>query len=90
MKKTLCVAIVGLLSGQEQTVSRALRKKVSLRYLPASRVPSVPRGCSHIVLMTKFIGHNWQREAHKALPRERVLLHHGGISGLIALVGGLS
>jgi hypothetical protein len=77
------VAVVGLMPDQAKKVARRLGSHFDLRFLPASRRPGFPGGCARVVLMTKFIGHDWQWAAYAQFSRECVHRHHGGTSTLI-------
>jgi hypothetical protein len=84
------VTVVGLLDGQAKRVRRAVGDRLKFHFLPAGRRPRILAGCDEVILMTKFIGHDWQREAHAAYPRKAVRLHHGGVSRLIRLLKNLA
>jgi hypothetical protein len=78
-----CVAVVGLLPGQAARVDRAINGRLKIHFLPADRRPRIPSSCEDVILVTKFIGHDWQTKALATRSRETVYRHHGGISGLI-------
>jgi hypothetical protein len=79
------VVIVGLLPGQRRRIDRELGKRFDLRFLGASAQMNVT-GCTHIVLMTKFISHQCQTAAYARFPRDAVLHCNGGPAQLRRLL----
>ena len=79
-------AIVGLRFGQESHVSRRCRHLADLRFVRADRSETAFPACDAVLLLTKFIEHRWTEAAYRAYPRERVHLHAGGMSSLVAKI----
>lgn len=80
------IAIVGLLPGQVQEVGKTLGNKLDLRFISKDQNKPVFPQVDYIILITKFISHNWDIAAKNALPGDRVFRHRGGISELINLL----
>lgn len=77
------VLVIGLLPGQQQIVSNALKDSVDVRYvssdMSARNFHQSIAYREHIFVMTKFVSHtstDW-------LPREKSTLVHGGLRNLI-------
>src|SRR5690242_5754186 len=83
------VTVVGLRSGQGRHLEEKCAGTVKLKFIEASRSETRFPGCDAVFLMTKFIEHRWTQSAYQTFPRERVHLHHGGISGLVKKIRSL-
>jgi hypothetical protein len=79
-------AVVGLRFGQEAQVARRCRDVAGLKFVSADRSETVLPASDAVLLLTKFIEHRWTLAAYRAFPRERVHLHAGGMSSLIAKI----
>jgi hypothetical protein len=77
------IAIVGLRYGQDGHVARACGGLADLKFVDASRSETSFPQSDVVILMTKFIQHRWTETAYRTFPRERVHLHHGGITKLV-------
>lgn len=83
------IAVVGLLPGQQSYIKNQIGQKVDLRFISKDQTkPSFPQA-DYVILMTKFISHYWQEAAHSTFEREKVVLHHGGLGGLVDIIKGL-
>jgi hypothetical protein len=79
-------AVVGLRYGQAGQVARRCRHLACLKFVSADRSETVLPASDAVLLVTKFIEHRWTTAAYRAFPRERVHLHAGGMSSLIAKI----
>jgi hypothetical protein len=79
-------AVVGLRYGQEVQVERRCRDVAGLKFVSADRSETTLPASDAVLLLTKFIEHRWTIAAYRAFPRERVHLHAGGMSSLIAKI----
>jgi hypothetical protein len=79
-------AVVGLRFGQEAHVARQCRHLADLKFVRATTAEISFPTSDAVVLLTKFIKHRWTVAAYRAFARERVHLHSGGLSGVIAKI----
>lgn len=81
------IAVVGLKPGQIQQVAAACNEFAELHFVTKDRrAVTFPSGADHVVLFTKWIGHDADDAAFKHFPRERVHRHGGGITEGINLI----
>jgi hypothetical protein len=78
------IAIVGLKNNQSQKVSKECTATARLSFLDSRRLPTSLPQFDHIVLMTKFIRDAWTDAMLDGSNRQKVHLHRGGVSTLIA------
>jgi hypothetical protein len=79
-------AVVGLRYGQEGHVVKRCGQLADLRFVRGDRSETALPASDAVLLLTKFIEHRWTIAAYRAFPRERVHLHAGGMSSLIAKI----
>lgn len=78
------VCIVGLLGGQQNEVKRRAPNTVELMFISQdAHEPKFPQSAEWIVLVKKFVKHNWTTAAFQARERDRVFHVDGGITGLV-------
>jgi hypothetical protein len=80
------IAIVGLRFGQTHHVAKACEDVADLKFVAANTAEISFPDADAVILMTRFIQHRWTEVAYRDFPRERVHLHHGGISKLVRLI----
>jgi hypothetical protein len=61
-----------------------------IHFIDADRSGKTLPRTDHIILTTKFIRHAWMEVACAVLPRARVHLHDGGLTGLIGRIIAIS
>jgi len=88
-KKTV-ITIVGLISEQSLWTKNRFNGTLDLRFLSSqSKFEQLPISTEYIIIMTKFIGHNWQTEAFNKVGRDRVYINDGGMSKLYQILDGI-
>lgn len=82
------IAIVGLKGSQIQNARKATEH--DLVFVPGDKPGTKVPNADHIFVMTRWSRYQWTENAYKALPRERVHLHGGGMSSLYERMNGLN
>lgn len=83
------VVIIGLLPRQQREVGEAVGTKIDLRFIETDRKDKTLPKADYIVLMIKFINHNWDVAAQQVFSSDKIIRHNGGISELINLLHSL-
>lgn len=78
------VCIVGLLGGQQNEVRKRAPNTVELMFISQdAHEPKFPQSAEWIVLVKKFVKHNWTTAAFQARDRDKVFHVDGGITVLV-------
>lgn len=83
-KKLPRIAILGPRKDQFDELERVCRKHVRLRWITKdSRTPNFNPSDDWVFLFTKWIGHDLQDQAEKAVGKQKIILHPGSITTAI-------
>ena len=77
------IAVVGLRKAQADVVRRKCEAVARIDWVDVDRADMRLPQCDEVVLMTRFVNHGWSESAYRSFPRDRVHLHHGGMSLLV-------
>lgn len=84
------IAILGLLNSQMGEIQKSCGGLADLHFVSKDvSAPSVS-GSDCVVLMANFISHGMQEQVYSQVPRDKVFLHHGGLSTLKELLERIS
>lgn len=78
------------MNGQIGVIASKCNRRACLRVINRDRGDKLFPSCDHVILWTRFITHKWTEAAYRQFPRDRVHLHHGGLSGLIEKINKLA
>jgi hypothetical protein len=84
------IAVVGLRKAQAGIVRRKCEAVARIDCVDADHADVRLPQCDEIILMTRFITHRWSESAYRSFPRNRVHLHHGGMSLLVRKIAALA
>jgi len=84
------IAILGPMDRQAGVIASRCSRQARLKFVNRNRGDRSFPGCDHLILWTRFITHDWTEVAYRQFPRDRVHLHHGGLSGLVEKINELA